>query len=466
MKNSTIYNQLSKTLMVSGALLMMNTSSLIANVSEHLPNIIQSEFPEVVGFYDNRDYEPIFVSTDKASRDRKKALLQTISSATRHGLPTSKYQADLIKRKIKGAKSDVDKARLEVEMVKAYSIYVRDIQTGLLDPREVNKSIDRNRKVFDVVGNLKAYVLSDDPIVFLAGMAPQSVQYRKLILEKLRMEKEYKQGDDTTKMQAITVAMERERWLSDKLGKRHVIVNLPEFQARIINNGKTEFSSKVVVGKNSQQTPEFSDAIEHMIINPSWHVPRSIVVNEYFPKFKGDRWYSSNLIMSDKSGNPVNRARVDFSRYNSSNFPFTLRQPPGRNNALGVVKFMFPNLHNVYLHDTPAKKLFARDMRAHSHGCIRLHKPQEFGYALLSVQQDDPEGYFNGKLKTRRETRINLDIDVPVHILYRTAYISPGEASFMYFDDIYGRDAEIWNELFKAGVRIEPFKTPKNIISW
>jgi murein L,D-transpeptidase YcbB/YkuD len=128
-----------------------------------------------------------------------------------------------------------------------------------------------------------------------------------------------------------------------------------------------------------------------------------------------------------------------------------MRQPPSRSNALGLVKFMFPNKYNIYLHDTPAKSLFARDVRAYSHGCIRLAQPFDFAYALLAKQEDDPKGYFQSVLRTGQETRVDLKEPVPVHIIYRTA-VTNARGHTEYRADVYGRDAKIWDALSRAGV--------------
>ncbi|MCK4712794.1 MAG: L,D-transpeptidase family protein, partial [Marinosulfonomonas sp.] len=142
---------------------------------------------------------------------------------------------------------------------------------------------------------------------------------------------------------------------------------------------------------------------------------------------------------------------MDFSEYNERNFPFDMKQPPSRGNALGLVKFMFPNRYNIYLHDTPSKSLFQRNVRTFSHGCIRLQQPFDFAYALLAKQMKNPQEFFQATLKTGRETKIDLETPVPVHLIYRTA-ISKPKGGMEYRRDIYGRDAKIFNALAKAGV--------------
>ena len=147
----------------------------------------------------------------------------------------------------------------------------------------------------------------------------------------------------------------------------------------------------------------------------------------------------------------VDRASADFTGYTADDFPYSMREPPSQGNALGLVKFMFPNRHNIYLHDTPAKSLFGREVRAYSHGCVRLADPFDFAYALLAKQTSDPQGVFQGHLSTGRETRVDLRDPVPVHLIYRTAYTQAGGRT-QFRRDVYGRDARIWNALAREGV--------------
>jgi len=257
------------------------------------------------------------------------------------------------------------------------------------------------------------------------------------------------------RLRSINVAMERERWTNAPRGERHIWVNLVDFTATIIDNDRVTFRTRSVIGatEGDRQTPEFSDVMEFMVINPSWYVPRSIIVNEYLPALRSNPGAHGHLEITDSSGRRINRSAANFSGYSASSFPFAMRQPPGPRNALGVVKFMFPNVYNIYLHDTPARDLFGREVRAFSHGCIRLNDPRDFAYALLARQTNDPERFFLERLNTGAETRVDLDIPVPVHLDYRTAFtLVTGALNFR--GDIYDRDALIWQALAAEGVVI------------
>lgn len=259
------------------------------------------------------------------------------------------------------------------------------------------------------------------------------------------------------RLSQIIVAMERERWINhpDGLGRRHVWVNLPDFHARIVDNGKVTFETRAVVGerRKDKHTPEFSDMMEYMELNPDWTVPRSILGRDYLPRLQKDPYAARYLQLIDARGRVVSRDEIDFSQYTERTFPFTVRQPPGDLNALGLVKFMFPNPHAIYLHDTPAKNLFQREVRAYSSGCIRLNEPFEFAYTLLARQMSNPKSYFDSQLATGRQMRIDLKEPIPVHLVYRTAFTTPkGEIQFRR--DFYGRDAKIFTALRNAGVAL------------
>lgn len=257
-----------------------------------------------------------------------------------------------------------------------------------------------------------------------------------------------------TRLQQVVVGLERQRWLNYDLGKRHILVNQADFRAFVIDNGKVTLETRVVVGKQGRhRTPEFADEMTHMVVNPTWNVPKSIARKEYLPMLRKNpnALGRQGIRMTDVSGRRVDPTTLDYSEFSENYFPFDLKQPPSRGNALGLVKFMFPNRFNIYLHDTPTKSLFSRDMRAYSHGCVRVQKPFELAYTLLRPQTSDPKGTFQRALDSRRETVIDLAKPVPVYLVYHTAWVTPdGRANFRA--DIYGRDRKIFGALQSAGV--------------
>jgi murein L,D-transpeptidase YcbB/YkuD len=201
----------------------------------------------------------------------------------------------------------------------------------------------------------------------------------------------------------------------------------------------------------THQTYEFSDVMEYLEVNPDWTVPRSIIAREYLPRLQSNPNAAGHLQLIDQRGRVVSRDAVNFAAYSGRNFPFTLRQPPGRGNALGVVKFMFPNPYAIYLHDTPSKDLFQRETRDFSHGCIRLADPRDLAYHLLARQMDDPKTEFDNLVASGRQTRVAIETPIPVHLVYFTAF-SWADGKMQYRRDVYDRDARLFQALLDAGV--------------
>jgi len=266
--------------------------------------------------------------------------------------------------------------------------------------------------------------------------------------------------DIVDRLPSILVAMERERWMNIERGRRHVWVNLVDFTAAIVDDGEVTFKTRSVIGADvsDRRSPEFSDVMEYMEINPYWNVPRSIAVNEYLPRMIASGGAAAGHLQLVRGGRVFSRGSVNWAAVSPRNFPFDLRQPPSRGNALGLVKFMFPNKYNIYLHDTPSKSLFARDVRTFSHGCIRLADPFDFAYHLLAVQEPDPKPFFDRILNSGQNTRVDLENPIPVHLVYRTAFISPkGRLNFR--NDVYQRDVKIFNALVRAGVALNALRS-------
>jgi len=256
--------------------------------------------------------------------------------------------------------------------------------------------------------------------------------------------------DPEERLRSVVVAMERERWMNIPRGDRHVWVNLVDFTARIVDFDRVTFETRSVVGARATQTPEFSDMMDHMEINPDWTLPRSIIAEYWGALSSGG---AGHLNLYDGSGNIVPREYVDFAAYSPNTLPYDVRQPPGPGNALGEVKFLFPNPYAIYLHDTPSRSLFGNAVRAYSHGCIRLQDPREFAYELLRPQEADPVTYYHSIQRTGRETSVFLETPIPVHLVYRTAFTSV-DGTMNFRNDVYGRDARLYDALVRAGVEV------------
>lgn len=251
------------------------------------------------------------------------------------------------------------------------------------------------------------------------------------------------------KIYALYVNMERLRWLPDSLNKRHILVNIADFTLDYVNNQDTLIQMRTVVGKDFRQTPVFNARMTYLVFSPTWTVPPGILRNDVIPAVAKNINYlaSKNMRILDASGISVDPTTIDWRKVRAGGkFPYRVRQDPGAQNALGRVKFMFPNKHSVYLHDTPSKELFARDERIFSSGCIRIEKPFELAQLLLA---DDSVRWNDNSIKeamhSGKETTVVLKSPVNVYIYYLTAWSNGKEMS--YRQDIYGRDKEILEAL-------------------
>ena len=193
----------------------------------------------------------------------------------------------------------------------------------------------------------------------------------------------------------------------------------------------------------------------YIVVNPTWHIPNSIAIRDYLPKLQRDPMVlkRQNIDLMTRGGTVINPKLVDFRQYTPENFPFRIKQRPNDDNALGKVKFMFPNEHSIYLHDTPHKEYFARDVRAYSNGCIRVQKPDELAALLLAGQVPDPEATFEGWVAAKSERTVNLgpaaaDPHRLPHGLHRR------DGTLRFRPDVYGRDARAFELLEAAGVTL------------
>ena len=240
--------------------------------------------------------------------------------------------------------------------------------------------------------------------------------------------------------------LERLRWRANqKLGRR-IEVNQAAFRMTVFDDTDTPLhESRVVIGKSERrlQTPEFSRSMSYLVLNPRWNVPRSIVSREFLPAAKADPTFFERQNMDlYRRGKIIDATKdVNWEQMTPEIFGehFGVIQKPGPGNALGNVKFMFPNGHNIYLHDTPSKHLFSQEMRAHSHGCVRVERPFALAWLLLSEQSADPGTMIENILATGDETEVPLERPIPIHLMYMTSWVDH-TGTLHFREDVYGRD--------------------------
>ncbi|PWG80156.1 murein L,D-transpeptidase [Pararcticibacter amylolyticus] len=250
------------------------------------------------------------------------------------------------------------------------------------------------------------------------------------------------------RIRQVIINMERWRWIPQSFEPNYLIVNIPEFRLRVYEKGKEEINMKVIVGKELNSTPIFSDLMEHVVLSPYWNIPPGILKNEIAPKVASNPGYLESMDMEviDKSGNPVDPSSVDWSAAGTGSFPYTVRRKPGPKNDLGDVKFIFPNSMNIYLHDTPSTELFSMSKRDFSHGCVRVERPIDLAVYLLRDSGWDKSKIMD-QVQTRKEKYVPLKKKMPVYLVYLTASADPN-GKVRFYDDVYGHDQKLKSMYF------------------
>jgi murein L,D-transpeptidase YcbB/YkuD len=250
-------------------------------------------------------------------------------------------------------------------------------------------------------------------------------------------------------MQTVEINMERWRSVGRQSAGVSVIINIPSFTLEATDGDTTILSSRVIVGAPKTPTPLLRSKIECVVVYPYWHVPRKIAVEEYLPLIKQDSSYLArhHFEILDRRGNILDPDTIDWSSFSENNFPFTMRQSEGPDNALGLLKFMFDNPYAVYLHDTNAKGLFKGNYRAHSHGCIRLEKAEALAHYLIVMEPDGKSEALETALQQQQRLSIDLPLPVPIEVRYFTCEVRGGK--FYRYDDIYSLDKQLASVLYR-----------------
>ncbi|EIJ41974.1 hypothetical protein BegalDRAFT_1071 [Beggiatoa alba B18LD] len=268
-------------------------------------------------------------------------------------------------------------------------------------------------------------------------------------------------GDSSRKMLNISLAerieqiklnMERWRWVPRDFGEQYILVNIPAYRLDVYEHGKRIYDMKVMVGRTDRNTPIFTEKMTYLVLNPHWGVPYSIAVKDILPKLRKDASYLSRQNMRVfANGTELNGQAINWSQVSSSNFPYQLRQNPGDGNALGKIKFMFPNKFSIYLHDTPKRSLFGLNDRALSSGCIRVEQPLNLASYVLGNSDKWNKDSIQKAIQSGKHRIVNLDQPLPVYLLYWTAWIDD-EGTMQFRDDIYQHDERSLQALTKLQV--------------
>jgi murein L,D-transpeptidase YcbB/YkuD len=270
-----------------------------------------------------------------------------------------------------------------------------------------------------------------------------------------------------TRIRQIELNLERYRWLPAEFGKRYILVNIPDYHLYAYDGGKETLTMRVIVGDEyGNATPVFADSMTHVVFRPQWDIPRRILVDEVIPKVQEDIYYlakHSYEVVDTATNRVTDPALIDWDDLDSTNIHFRVRQKSGDDNALGNVKFMFPNQYSIYLHDTPADHLFRQNKRTLSHGCVRVEEPVKLAGYVLGGQDGWDEEKIGEAMAVRRTGEpahgrtveatagpLNVDLEhpIPVYLVYLTAFVRDGQLHFR--DDPYQRDSRVMTRLGKA----------------
>ena len=368
-------------------------------------------------FYRDRGFAPLWIA-DGAPSARAKAATAFLRGVDADGLDPADYPTPSF------AQPDADKlAQYEITLTNSILSFARHARTGRVSFSRVSGAIYYELN-FPEPADVLAHMANAGNIgEALDAYHPQQPGY-KALKGKLAEARSQKKGAiaDT-----LIANMERWRWVPRDLGKAHVTVNIPDYSLKVTDQGKTVWSTRIVVGKvGAQATPLLSETMKFITVNPTWNVPPSIIRNEYLPALQRD---------------PGALERIGLKITHRRDGSIHVYQPPGEKNALGRIRFNFPNKFLVYQHDTPQKHLFAKEQRAYSHGCVRVQHPEKYAEVLLSISQPG-DGYSGDRIRKmygNSERTINFKTPIPVHLTYQTAFVDDA-GQLQTRPDIYGHD--------------------------
>ncbi|MES2863446.1 MAG: L,D-transpeptidase family protein [Bacteroidota bacterium] len=336
----------------------------------------------------------------------------------------------------------------EIKKKGGFPTIITDIKT--LKVTESDPCIVQVKQRLFLSGDLKS---NDKTILFTESLKTAVVNFQQRlglpetgILDVKTINEMNKSVDFRIKQ--MLVNLERLRWVPVEVESDYLLVNIPEYKLHIFKDKKLFWEANVVVGKEANQTTIFKGHISRIMLNPYWNIPNSIINNEILPAIKKDGNYLSKNSMEVVSfnGEPMDESSINWNKY-TKNVPFLIRQKPGKDNALGEMKFLFPNSFSIYLHDTPSKELFDRTKRDFSHGCIRVENPKKLAMYLLENDKTWTKEKVDKVLKTDTETGISVKPNMPVYIAYFTAWVDH-KGNLNFRNDIYNLDEQLAKEIF------------------
>jgi murein L,D-transpeptidase YcbB/YkuD len=384
----------------------------------------KKESAAAAAFYQNRNLAPLWLEKG-AENARAASVVARMKAADADGLEPGDYQLP----NFAGSGPEA-LAEAELKLTGTVLTFARHLQAGRFSYTRVSRNnIELPQALPEPADILARIADAADAGQALDAFSPQQEPYRKLKakLAELRGKSGAAKGDVSRQVETVVANMERWRWYPRDLGADHVVANQPDFTLAVTHNGTQVWTTRIVIGKPTMPTPLLSETMKSITVNPTWHVPQSIIHNEYLPALAQDP------TVLDRMGLHVS--------YSGGQVEIT--QPPGDGNALGRLRFNFPNRFSVYQHDTPDKHLFAESVRAYSHGCMRVQDPARYAEVLLNIAR--PQARWTAERIKSMFGSIEQDIALPptqiwVHITYQTAFVD-GAGKLQFRSDIYGLDS-------------------------
>jgi len=357
-------------------------------------------------------------------------------------------------------------AAAEIKLDLAILKYARFARGGRFTPSEISEVVDQTPPLRDPQEVMAEIAVTAAPDAYLRSLHPQHEQFVRLHQALLNARDKDGEGakTDETAIKRIIINMERWRWMPEDLGPLYVWLNTPEFMLYVVKDGKTIFKDKTLVGTIGFPTPVFSADMQTIVFNPDWIAPPSVLDEKLLPALR-QKHYSiikSNKLLVSYGGKRVDPTRIDWNRVNIHNFTFT--QKAGPKNVLGKVKFLYPNAHIVYMHDTLPyrQKVFKEKKRDIGYGCVRMQRPKGLAELLLAEEKDWPASKVKALWDKGTDNRVELENGPPVHTTYFTAVVDD-KGKVATFGDLYGIDRKMAVALFGDATGFpEPPPEPKH----
>jgi murein L,D-transpeptidase YcbB/YkuD len=419
-------------------------------------------------FYAQRS-SPLWV-TEMGFSARAQAALFEIEKAGDWGLDAAAF--DLPPADALPATAE-DRALAEIKLDLAILKYARFARGGRLNPPEVSELFDQRPVLRDPKAVLTEIVAAEAPDAYLQSLHPKHEQFQRLRQALLKArgksveearptegeqpaeetkkpaEEANKPADSERDIKRLVINMERWRWMPENLGSVYVWNNSPEFMLYVVKDGKPIFADKILVGTLNYATPVFTADMKTIVFNPDWIAPETVVKENVWPHLRERNWsiLRTHKLQVSYNGNRIDPERVDWNRVNPLSYTFLQKAGPGNN--LGKIKFLYPNRHTVYMHDTlpVRKKYFSEKVRVIGHECVRMEKPQTFAEILLAADKGWSAGQVKELWDKGNNSAVSIERSIPVHMVYFTA-VADDAGKVKTFADVYGLDRKLAAALF------------------